>query len=74
MKTDKLRKLESRMQSDVSGIIAALLCALVVWSWAPLLIAGVYLFLMLWDINEWYWEMKREKVRAHFKKLRQNAD
>jgi Flp pilus assembly protein TadB len=69
---EKIPKLERRMQSDVSGIISALLCALVAWSLAPLLIAGIYFFLMLWNLNEWYWEMKRQKVRSHFKKLRQN--
>ena len=74
MKTEKIRKIEARLNSDVSGIFAALLCSLVAWSWAPLLIAGCYFMMFCWDLIEWYHEMKREQVRAHFKNLRQNAD
>jgi fatty acid desaturase len=73
MKTNKIIRLERNMEVSVSGILSALLCAMVALSWAPLLVVGVYFFLLLWHFIEWYFELKREKVRGKFKTRRQNA-
>lgn len=56
---------EKRMENAISGILSALLCVIVVWDWAPLIIAGFYFCSLLFHFTEWYFELKEQKKNAH---------